>query len=428
MVAGEQVSRELRDSVERKAAGFPNVLHSLAAVVLFPFDDVLGGMVAAGQGIQAICNFLQLTRFQLDDHLARLGLATPHNRPMRKVGRNPWSVWDVIRLIFWRSSGVHPEVIGKKLNRSAGAVRAKWRRLGQKAPPRKLLHKPDPAILRDPEPGVGWQKTDSAIHGPLLSTCGRIAGLVTWRSLEDAKGSLPLGDATGVEPANTFEGAVRQPEFALLGLVGGTDHQSSKPGSLKNGRQIAKLVREPVKLVLPKTEAEVDFNADLTWIGKIRRPLTNKVAVWVCGMLLIGGLHYTEAAKRAGMTAAAFRTFRTRSAIPVDDDRRKFGKLFDEQIARETLAYSGYKLRECASASENKDGRGNWFWVGRNDRFTRFSPPKRKRDHDIEGRFNRIKILKGGDAQPMRNQIVPPFAKTVARTGCNGNSWSAARA
>jgi len=61
------------------------------AAVGFPFDPVLAGMVAAGQGIHAICLYLGLTRPALDEHLVRLGLRTPHERPLRKPGTRGWS-------------------------------------------------------------------------------------------------------------------------------------------------------------------------------------------------------------------------------------------------------------------------------------------------------------------------------------------------
>src|SRR6266446_710246 len=84
----------------------PGLLLSLAAaaaaVAGFPFDEVLAGMVAASQGIQAICLYLNLTRAALDDHLVRLGLRTPPDRPLRKLGPRGWSELDTRRLIAWR--------------------------------------------------------------------------------------------------------------------------------------------------------------------------------------------------------------------------------------------------------------------------------------------------------------------------------------
>jgi hypothetical protein len=79
-----------------------------ATAFCFPFDAVLAGMVAAGQGIHAICLYLRLTRAALDEHLVRLGLRTPHERPLRKSGPRGWSLLDTIRLIAWRVAGIHP--------------------------------------------------------------------------------------------------------------------------------------------------------------------------------------------------------------------------------------------------------------------------------------------------------------------------------
>ena len=56
-------------------------------------------MVAAGQGVAGICLYLGLSRAALDDSLVRLGLRTPHDRPLRKPGRFGWSAQDIMRLI-----------------------------------------------------------------------------------------------------------------------------------------------------------------------------------------------------------------------------------------------------------------------------------------------------------------------------------------
>ncbi|HUN38822.1 MAG TPA: hypothetical protein VMU81_00885, partial [Acetobacteraceae bacterium] len=44
------------------------LLLTLAAAVVFPFDRVLAGMVAAGHGIEAISLYLGLTRSVLLEH------------------------------------------------------------------------------------------------------------------------------------------------------------------------------------------------------------------------------------------------------------------------------------------------------------------------------------------------------------------------
>jgi hypothetical protein len=81
------------------------------------------------------------------------------------------------------------------------------------------------------------------------------------------------------------------------------------------------------------------------------------------------------------------------------------------------------------TASESRDGKGNWYWVHKKDvSKIRFSPPKRKRDHDIEGRFSRIMILKDADATRIHRETLAPFAHDSGRSLSNGNSWSAAYA
>src|SRR6516162_5775727 len=157
------VSAGLSPAIQRGTVPFSGtgLLLSVAAVASvvaaggIPFDAVLAGMVAPGQGIRAICLYLGLTRPALDEHLVRLGLRTPHERPLRKPGPRGWSVLDTIRLIGWRVAGIHPETIGQRLGRSANAVRAKARRLGLPRPDRKALQRVDPATLEDPVPGFG---------------------------------------------------------------------------------------------------------------------------------------------------------------------------------------------------------------------------------------------------------------------------------
>jgi hypothetical protein len=419
---GGRVPGALANAQEAKLTGIfgaPRALRLVVGIMLFPFDDVLRGMVSAGQGIEVLCLFLELTRGQLDDHLIRLGLATPHNRPMRKAGGiKAWSVADVIRLIAWRVAGVHPEIIGLKLGRSAGAVRSKARRLGLRAPPRKLLHKPDLNSLRDPEPGFGWKNQQSpALPASPQAACGRVAGVISFNGRESVGSFVNFSGQSGGKHvvSGFFGGSVGQRELPLFGVVGGTARQEHKKNAVK----------AIPEFVIPKTEAEVDFNGDLQWIGSIRPKLTNKLVVWICGMLWMGGVHYAEAAKRVGMTSGAFRSFRHRAGIPVDTDRKKFGSDFDAEVAHDTLKDSGLTLRQCVTT--NKYGGQNWFWAKRTDFGTRISPPKRKRDHQIEGRYPRATVLKGRDAKPKADNVAP-FANDTDKNRCSRNSWSAAHA
>jgi hypothetical protein len=167
---------------------------AFAAAVGFPFDAVLAGMVAAGQGIHAICLYLGLTRAALDEHLVRLGLRTPHERPLRRLGPRGWSLLDTIRLIAWRVAGIHPEAIAERLGRSANAVRAKARRLGLPRPDRKALLRVDPATLEDPVlgSGVGGREPLPGSLSP-SAVCGTSAGPVSVRLGDGAPGIVDLG-------------------------------------------------------------------------------------------------------------------------------------------------------------------------------------------------------------------------------------------
>ena len=415
-------------------SGPPPLLLSLAAAAVFPFDQVLAGMVAAGQGIQALCLFLDLTRSALDGHLVRLGLATPHDRPLRQSGRRAWSVLDTVRLIAWRIAGVHPEVIGLRLGRSANAVRAKARRLGIQAPGRKALHKPHPTTLADPMPGFGFRSPGGpSCQASPVSACGRAAGPVSVLAAADAATvtALPIGPPIGdpqpapeaaaqpvAEPASqqvpSFAPSRRrglrsrpdgQRELSLCGVACGADKEL-------HGQQSEAVVVPPP--ASPGTEADVDLNGDLTWIGTVHRPLTNRVVVWVCGMLMLGGLHWKQAARRVGMTPDVFRTVRTRCAIPVDYKRQKLTNVFNEAIARATCERSGYIVKQCIKTGNNGGKSGKWFWVHKDDRSTRVSPTERRRDHQIEGRSNTVSIVTHEELAALAGRLRSPFAERPA--------------
>ena len=61
------------------------LLSLAAAAVSLPVDTLLRGMVAAGQGIQAILDYLGLSRMALEAQIVRLGLPMPHDRPRRRA-------------------------------------------------------------------------------------------------------------------------------------------------------------------------------------------------------------------------------------------------------------------------------------------------------------------------------------------------------
>ncbi|MCB8883038.1 hypothetical protein ACELLULO517_22510 [Acidisoma cellulosilytica] len=360
------------------------------------FDRLLACMVSAGQGIQALCLFLSLSRAVLDEHIIRLGIATPHDRPMRGGGAKAWSLRDTLRLIVWRLAAVHPDVIGQRLDtpRSANAVRAKARRLGIPCPDRKALHKPQPDSLRDPgvvdfmasimlagiEPG---QTADEALKRLRESVVVSAAEVV----------SLPVKEG---RPARKRNKAAGQREFPFFGIV--PDQADQK-------------VAQPEVLEIPSTENQVDFKENLTWFAGLKgrtKAQTNRVAVWVAFMLMAGGLHYKEAAKKLGVTPAAFRTFKTNVAIPSDSDRRKMGGVFDLDAAEATLKRSGYELKRCLKSD-------NWFWAKKSEKGVRLSPPFRRGEKIIGERGNKFTIVTRAmlDAENRIRHV--PFAEMAAK-------------
>ena len=373
----------------------PGLLLSLATIALVSFDHVLAGMVRAGQGIEAICCFLGLARTALDEHVVRLGLSRPHDRPLRKPGPRGWSDEDGRRLIAWRLATVHPEIIGQRLDRqrSANAVRAKARRLGLEAPPRKSLHKPAPETLRDPAPGPLFRAQSPTRAATPAEVCGTAAGEVSVRGVSDGgpvalhRSAGPLNDTAGENVPDARRGRKARPEgqhgLPLFSVVGG----AAVPGAI--GAVAPIIVETPgtkMEPRLPVHESEVDLSGDLSWFHQIKRfRLANRAAVWVAFMLLAGGLDYKAAAKRLGVTPGVFRSFRQRAGVPVDYDRDKAGEVFDAEAAQVTQQKSRFILKQSMVAEDTPAARVPWFWVHERDASRVKLPPAKRRRENIPG-------------------------------------------
>jgi hypothetical protein len=355
----------------------PLVAAAAGVVAGLPIDALLAGMVAAGQGLRAICLYLGLGEAALDHHLARLGLPRPHDRPLRKAGPRGWTVADTIRLIVWRVSGIHPETIGERLKRSPNAVRAKARRLGVPRPDRKSLRRVDPETLADPlagcaengavavcgtpaGPASGTAATASAEPGETLpeksarsaarhrngSPAGAIARLRAAPPEIDRQPELPLGG--GPRPAGRGTPIGAAPIAPIVSARGGW-----RPG-------------QPV----PQKPEDVCLSGDLTWIGATRKRQHNQAAVWTIGLLRFGGLDWREIAKRTGMTRGAARSFLSRAGAPIDRARKKLGGSFDEECARETERRSGFEVASNTFFTKNDREVTEYFWRRKSDRAT----------------------------------------------------------
>jgi hypothetical protein len=331
----------------------PGLLFSLVAATVFPFDRVLAGMVGAGLGIEAICLYLGLTRAALEDGLVRLGLKTPHDRPLRQRGAKGWSTLDTMRLIAWRVAGVHPETIGRRLGRSTRAVRSKARRLGIPAPDRKLLRRLDPATLSDPLPGFAasaMQTTRPATISRPTGMCRTAAG-AAWTPADAPSSRIVIPSP---RQGGDFTQHAKVPN-------------PSQQGELQLPRVIAPAVPNdpsPTPVVKPPIvdpDPTVRAAGDLRWIAGLLTIEADEEAVLLLSVRYFGGQHWKRIAAAAGTNENRMRTVLHRIWLPRDLDRGKFRENYSADIARATLKRSPYELRRDATT-------GKFFWRDRKDR------------------------------------------------------------
>jgi hypothetical protein len=429
------LGREQRSGVIPQVGAGP--LHFLGTVSASPFpflDAQLRGMVAAGQGTQAICLYLGLARITLDDHLARLGLPTPHDRPPRSGGKRPWSLRDTIRLIAWRMAGVHPETIALRLDRSVGSIRSKCRRLGIPAPSRKALRRLDPADL--PDVRVDWWRSGLTLQPVTqVGKCGTAAGSA---SIAGSAFGPPMAPPAGEPAARTGDGASEKRGHAsssaeaepagqtpLLGDLAPTvrdpspngrkraEGRSRRPAHAAGEHEMPLLpvvtrpeagVDAPVpqakgtrESIIPRKE-EVDFADDLTWIGRAETPVQrDRIAVWIIGMFFLAGLHWREVARRVGIKSSVLKDLRWRLGIP-RCDRNKITTDFHEILAREICEDSGYVVKRCIRS-------GKFFWE-RQGNGVAMCPEEREllglRDENLERRSPWVNVLTFADLEEMR--------------------------
>ena len=320
-----------RNTSAREDATFIGALSHLVGLVAalpFPIDAVFKSLAASGLSLHALAAYLGLTREAVFSAVIRLGLPTPSETPLRVASAKGWMVEDIQKLIAWRSTGVHPEVIGQNLSRSrsANAVRSKSRRLGLSAPPRKSLFRPSPEQLT------------LAFAAPIQSAPRPRRDGRTSRSPDKAK------PTHGTRP--------------LLPLT---------------------------PPVVPKSLDELDVN-DLTWVGSLRgrrgRPdagvdgiSTNHVAAHAFGLVTCAGVDRFAAAELLGMTVDSYRTLRTRFGLPPIAHRSSFTSVFDIEVAEETIKRSGLELITSMRRTEGRPPQ--LFWRFRDERHVRLAPTER---------------------------------------------------
>ena len=356
--------------LRRAPLGDLDFARSAMAAVIFPLDRLISGMVAAGQGVDAICVLLGLSRDTLVDCIVRLGLRNPHDHPMRKPGARGWSVLDTMRLIAWRMAGVHPDIIGLRLGRSANGVRAKARRLGLPVPNRKLLQRPDPATLADPETCARVAPSTVAADPPGMG-CPISASTFDLTSVARTNPASPRSSLASAAPLPTEFG-----DHTASADTKSTQSTTSLPErEPRAGLARSKLAKPSLAVDvadaeprLPEPAPELTSRSDIAWVGACRRVETNEVAIMALSMRYFGGQNWKHIAVDAGMTPAALRSVLSRIGLPRDPDRKKFGPTHDPESARATLEKSGFRLERDNSNADLDPSRRPLFWKHKRDR------------------------------------------------------------
>ena len=299
-------------------------LASLATlVVALPFDALLCGMVAAGQGAEAICLYLGLTRAALDAAVARLGLPAPHGRPLRRPGARGWSPEDTFRLIAWRVARYRTSHIAHQFGRSPESVRARCRRLGVPTPPR------------------GEQR------------------VWPWKQLPQvapdhfARGLAPEGAAD----RRTAEVARASYLPPALGRDGDGRATASQPIRLDWPGPA-----EP--LPAPRAGAPTGEHYDLSHVAATKERRRDRRTVLQLAHAYFGGQRVEAIAARAGITPTALQSLFHHLDMPRGtdpDSRALFSERADDGLGRARFEASGWEVATCAET-------GNLFFRHRSER------------------------------------------------------------
>lgn len=317
-------------SASRVAPPPPSVvagaLASLATLVAaLPFDALLCGMVAAGQGVEAICLYLGLTRAALDAAVARLGLPAPHGRPLRRPAHpHAWSAEDTFRLIAWRIAKYKTSHIARQFGRSPKSVRARCRRLGVPTPARGEVRvwpwKKLPDVAPDhfarglfPE-GGGRCGTVGVSGAPYLPPAlGRGAGDARNPGASAIRLDTPGRAATAAPDVSRAEA----PDPAGAGLSAG-----AAPGELY----------------------------DLSYVRDLKARRRSRRAVTELAHAYFGGQKVTAIAARAGITATALQSLFHHLDMPRGSgpgDRGLFSGRADDRLGRARFEASGWEVATC---------------------------------------------------------------------------------
>lgn len=330
------------------------------------FDRLLAGMVEAGLGIPALSLYLSLAEPELLARIARLDLAVPHNRPMRRAGgSNPWTATEIRHLIQWWGEGIRVARIADALGRSKGGIYAKKRRLGLPSRDRKSLVDRDP--LADAEVCLG-------------------AGVVV---PHEECGSDPVTLAAEAQGAPTGEAAGSSSDEVRVKCGRAQDERRAVGTKRReNGKQAAPAALE--ETFLPKTEAQgpgsvrlgtasPELLAAIAEIMKLaRRQTAGRTVDWSryrvkedevleLALRMFAGQSRFAVARDMGISPSAAENRLSRLGVgSVREEWPMYGwkrdvEQFDVAVALERIRTSGASATVCQEL-------GKFFYVGRQDK------------------------------------------------------------
>lgn len=311
-------------------------LASLATLVAgLPFDALLCGMVAAGQGAEAICLYLGLTRAALEAAVVRLGLPAPHGRPLRRSAHpRAWSAEDTSRLIAWRVARYRTaHIAGQFPGRSPESVRARCRRLGVPTPPRGELRV------------WPWKKLPDI--APDHFARGLLPDGAAWASAEGTTRPASGGVARSAYPPPGLRREGRAPGAGGASIRFDGSHGAVVPPSAV----------PPDAAASPGELYELSYFRGLKARRRCRRVVTELAHAY------FGGQKVTAIAARAGVTPATIQSLFHHLDMPRASgaDRGLFSDRADDRLGRARFEASGWEVVPCGET-------GNLFFRHRSDR------------------------------------------------------------
>lgn len=115
---------------------------------LSALELALGGIIAAGHGLSAICFLFGVTPEWLLGQVVALSLPTPPDKPLRKAaGRNPWTPAQVQQLVQLWPTNLFATCIAQRIGRTPASVRYKAKWLGLAGRKRASLARTAPEQL-----------------------------------------------------------------------------------------------------------------------------------------------------------------------------------------------------------------------------------------------------------------------------------------